>query len=266
MSRETRLASSKAAILAVPALVGTKSLPEHDRLVKFIGFVGVTEVRAALDITVERLDRHSRGAASPVVDAWDYLVAVVNLRPARLRHIYVLLYLWETSLRSLLDLVIGGARGPNWYRTPGSYMRERTARRIFEEHRDLIAKDGTVVAQTSAMAFLEGLYLWALHAIILASWPAFMKRFKTAASGTRTYNDERELFEDIEQTRRRTMHVRPMSNAVFKEAAAKLRTALAMLGANVDKALDRIAERDPNEEDWHLFEPPAITAPPPPGP
>lgn len=260
--RAGRSAEDLAAEIRAGEIGNAPSLPSDERLVRFIGIVGPTEVRAAIVVTLERLDRHSRGLANPVADPWDYLVAVVNGRPARLRHVYVLLYLWEVALRNRIDSVVGATRGDKWYLVPNAYLLERTALRIWQKHPELIGLDGKVVEQASAMAFLEKLFLWALHAIILDCWTAFSPNFRS--HGTSLPHEEMaELLADIEQYRRETMHVRPMNNALFKDATTKLRTGLLLLGVNVDQALDRIGKRDPNDEDWHLFEDPGISVPPP---
>jgi hypothetical protein len=242
------------------AVSGAKDLPDDERLGRFIGIVGVAEVRAALATTTKRLDRHARGEASPIEFPWDYLVAVVNERPARLRYLYLMLYLWETTLRSLINRTLTAAKGDEWHKEPRNYLTPTDADRMLAKHAGVSEvatgragePGATYRIRTDCPAgldFLNELDLWVIHAILLDSWEVFGPLMKGRRPHAMPYGPARILFDGLYRTRYYVMHVQPLDNEAFLGAVDHLRTALAMVGVNHELALERIKRREQQMQD-----------------
>src|SRR5687767_6756183 len=107
---ELALDSAKRALVQLKKVSDAGRLPPPEHVAKFMRVNGVQSVLQAVHTTVERIKDAERGKRTPVENPWDYIRAVVNGRPARATYLYTLLNLWETSLRSRIELVIEADR------------------------------------------------------------------------------------------------------------------------------------------------------------
>jgi hypothetical protein len=243
-------------------------LPAVEGVAKFMRVNGVPQVRYAMQQTTKRLELAARGGKTPVENPWDYVRAIVNGAPARARYIFLLLFLWETSLRSRVDLVMRAQLGNDWFRDPGTYLSEKNARWLFDNHDqrerlfvvDAGAKFGRRIAPSILYSdgLLDELYLEGLHNVVADSWPLFRSVF-LPTTGTKVHLDT--ALHTAVRVRRLTMHAHVISNAMFRESADALRLLLQALEFDVDKTLKRIEKRDPYQEDLDLFEG-GVPAPP----
>lgn len=271
------VAAAVAAVVAeiVASPVATDpDLPTPERLATFVRVVGAEELRSALATTAQRVERHTRGEASPVAHPWEYVVAVVNGRPARLRYLYLLLYLWETSLRTRIDLVLTAAHGPEWFREPSNYLLEARVLRMLGTQKSVrvIVDAGPPEAYginpgiTSGQHFLRELDLSTLHDILLDCWQVFGPMLKGQWPSTMPIGSARGLLDTIYRTRYLVTHMQRLDNATFARSTERLRNALGRIEVNVDKALARIGSRDPRKEDFELFAGEVVVEKPPAGP
>jgi hypothetical protein len=258
------VAATVAAVVAeilASAIATDPDLPTPERLATFVRVVGAEDLRSALATTAQRLERHTRGEASPVAHPWEYVVAVVNGRPARLRYLYLLLYLWETSLRTRIDLVLTAAKGPEWFREPSNYLVEAGVLRMLSTQKSVrVVVDagppavyGINPGITSGQHFLRELDLSTLHDILLDSWQVFGPMLKGQWPATMPIGSARGLLDTIYRARYLVTHMQRLDNAAFARSTERLRNALGRIEVNVDKALARIGSRDPAREDFELF-------------
>lgn len=261
MATDLALEAAEASLKTLLKYAPEDRLPQAGSIAKFMRVNGVPTVRSAINQTVARLRLAAKGTHTPVENPWDYVRAVVNDVPARARYLYLLLFLWETSLRSRVDLVLRPVLGDDWFRDPGSYLSETNARWLVEKHpkreRLFITKDtakyGYAVAPTILFVdgLLDELYLENLHNIVGDSWPSFRDVF-LPTTDTKTHLDA--ALHTAVRARRATMHAGQLSNAMFRQSADALRLLLQAVEFDVDKTLQAIDKRNPYQADLDLFE------------
>lgn len=236
-------------------------LPSVESVARFMRVNGIPAVRAAMTMTQKRLKLATRGSQIPVENPWDYVRGIVNGRPARARYLYLLLFLWETSLRSRIDLTLKGPFGADWFRDPGVYLSEANATWLFNEHplrgqlfvASAAGQYGHLVAPSILFVdgLLDRLFLENLHNIVADCWKEFGPIFLPAV-GTKTHLQS--AMHTAIRARRETMHAGEISNALFRQSSDALRLLLEALEFDVDKTLRAIEKRDPHKEDFELFE------------
>jgi hypothetical protein len=261
LSEKLALDSAKRALAQLKKVSDAGEPETAEHVAKFMRVNGVQSVLQAVNTTVERIKQAERGTKTPVQNPWDYVRAVVNGRTARATYLYTLLNLWETSLRSRIELVIEADRGEQWFRDPGAYLNDANAKYLIEKHdradklfsASSSAKHGMAVAATIKYAdgLLSELHLLTLHNIILDNWGLFGSAL-SAVLDTRAKTVIR--LHAAYQARLAVMHVREIQNVFFRTSADALRALLESLEFDVDKTLRAIEKRDPHKEDFELFE------------
>lgn len=236
------------------------ALPVEERVIRFIRVNGLWWVMEAARRTAQRIEQGVKGASPPITEPWDYIKAVVNGRPARSTYLYLMLNLWETSLRSRVDIEFNVAKGPAWYADPATYLSEGRVSHIAKEQPGLFVFSPTgvptanVAKYTNARAFLRELYLPALHNILQENWDRRFKARLTRLGGTEVLARQlNKWLRDAYDARKEVAHSAPIDNALFRQSAGSLRSLLELLELDVDKTLNAIEKRDPHREDFDLL-------------
>jgi hypothetical protein len=205
-----------------------------------------------------RLQAARAGTAAAVAEPWVYLRAVVNGRPARAQHLYLLLFLWETSLRARIDYEYSVTAGEDWFRDPDQYLSIGHAFHLYTDQAELFERDTTgklLVGSRyrTARGFMRELYLGALHNMLLDKWDTVFKaRLPHPLQGEIIASQVNSWLRDAFSARREVMHADRIELAFFQQSVAALTLLLEMLGFDVTKALAAIETRDPHAEDQNL--------------
>lgn len=260
-------ALSKAAKQITDRLVaaGAKedAFPAQPKIARFIKVNGFWWVMQAVRITENRIRAGAEGSARPVVDPWEFVKAIVNGRPARAKYLYVLLHLWESSLRARIDMYFSLVRGELWYLDPSSYLSVGHTERLVDVQSNLFRPDSDcpelLIADTrrfpTARAFMRELYIDALHNILADNWDTFFRgRLPHPVRGPILATELKAWLRSAQDARNSVMHADIIENVLFRQSADALRPLLELLEFDVDKTLKGIDARDPHAEDFNLFE------------
>ena len=261
---EVALAKEAKALVAQLTAAGATAdaFPVEEKIARFIRVNGLWWVMAAARIAATRIAAGANGTAVKVDDPWDYLKAVVNGRPARATYLYLMLNLWESSLRSRMDLELTIAKGETWYHRPLDYLSPGHVEHLRTEQRDLFVdptESDPRVDQTlykSARRFLGALYLPGLHNILQEAWDRRFKERLVAPDAAQIQATQlNKWLRDAYDARKEVAHSAPISNPFFRQSADSVRRLLELLEFDVDKTLSAIEARDPHKEDYDLLPP-----------
>jgi hypothetical protein len=232
------------------------AFPSDDRVARFIRVNGVWWVMEAAKRTCKRLQAARSGNAPPVAEPWVYLRAVVNGRPARAQHLYLLLYLWESSLRARIDWELTYVWSAKWYEQPDRYLSAGHYAMFVKKQGDFLEQDqrGNTRVRLgdfpNARAFLRELYLDALHNILLDNWDRrFRTRLPHPVKGQVLASELNSWLRDAFDARKEVMHADRIELPFFLQSVTALTLLLEILEFDATKTIDAIEKRDPHAED-----------------
>lgn len=230
-------------LLAVP---GADQPPPPARIAKYIRCNGSDDLRQALQeyrVTIKA------GGGANVRDGWGYIVQIANQRWVRAQRLYLLLGLYEHSLRSRTDGLLIHHLGRRWWTSLDQYMSADNGAHLLITNVNVRSHPPTDDAPVPAMrnfqsgsAFLRSLNLSELHSIVTFLWDEVFKHAFLPPPGKalkRSWIDN--AFATAEVSRNEVMHCRPINQRDFPDKARLIKELLHCLEWDPDQALANIA-------------------------
>lgn len=219
------------------------------RVEKFVACNGAEGVRRAAE------GIQARVASGKVADPWGYTVEAYNRSLAQLSHLYSLVNLVESGLRSRVDIGYTRAVGPHWHRTPHLYLPSQPPYVVINFVADggqprirwAPAGPGRQPTQIedlgSGAAFLQELTFGWLNQLVLHGYTArgALHDILLTADGQRiTHSEATALLAAAKDTRNDVAHNKYVSPNAYETARRSLVRLLDLLRFDVPRTIQRM--------------------------